>query len=192
MIVVSSLPLARVERPTYDYSLHMKSSTEEFRAEHVPLGYLISIRAYGTWLHGTAGSVDRFHNRYGTPKLPANKQRRDYNRRLLAQEPVSLGRRARRAIEQGIRETCEIRNWTLWAFNVRTNHVHTVVTASCKPKRVATAFKANATRHMRQAGCWRSERSPWVSGESKRYLWTEKSMSAAIAYVLYDQGEPLP
>jgi len=30
-----------------------------------PLAYLITFRAYGTWLHGDArGSIDRFHNRY--------------------------------------------------------------------------------------------------------------------------------
>jgi len=165
---------------------------EEFRPEHVPLGYLISIRAYGTWLHGRAGSVDRFHNRYGAPKLPANKKRLEYNQRLLAQRPVKFGIPARKAVEEAIKETCRIRKWTLWAFNIRTNHVHVVVTADCKPKRVATAFKANGTRKMRETDCWRSKRSPWVIGESKKWLWTDKDMAEAIAYVLYEQGEPLP
>jgi REP element-mobilizing transposase RayT len=170
----------------------MKSHHDEFRDEHIPLGYLITIRTCGTWLHGSAGSVDRFHNIYGTPKLPANEKRKEYNQRLLADKPVSLGTQARRAIKLGIRETCEIRKWTLWAFNIRTNHVHSVVSANCKPKRVVIALKANATRKMREASCWRSERSPWVRGGSKKYLWTEKALRDAIAYVLYDQGEPLP
>jgi REP element-mobilizing transposase RayT len=168
-------------------------NSEQFRVEHIPLGYLITIRAYGTWLHGIAGSVDRFHNKYGTPKLPANEKRRQYNQRLLAAPPVTLGPKKRRAIELGIKETCEFRKWTLWAINARTNHVHSVVSASCKPKKVATAFKANATRKMREAGVWLSPRSPWVGdSESKKYLWTEKALIDAIAYVLYDQGEPLP
>jgi REP element-mobilizing transposase RayT len=170
----------------------MKAPPDEFRDDHIPLGYFITLRAYGTWLHGTAGSVDRFHNIYGTPKLPANEKRRHYNRRLLAEQPASFDTKLRRAVKEGIHETCEIRQWTLWAFNCRTNHVHAVVSAPCKPKRVATAFKANATREMRQSGCWPTERSPWVRGESKKYLWTEKELSDAIAYVLYDQGEPLP
>ncbi|HEY2974445.1 MAG TPA: hypothetical protein VGJ48_18145 [Pyrinomonadaceae bacterium] len=88
----------------------------EFQSEHIPYGYLITFRAYGTWLHGRPGSVDRFHN----------------------------------------------------------------------------AFKANTTRMLREAGYWRSERSPWVRKGSKRYLWTEQDLVNAIAYVLYDQGEPLP
>jgi REP element-mobilizing transposase RayT len=170
----------------------MKPRPEEFRDEHIPLGYLITIRAYGTWLHGSAGSVDRFHNTYGTPRLPANEKREDYNRRLLKQKPVRLGTKIRRAVTLAIQETCKIRQWSLWALSVRTNHVHSVVTANCKPKRVAVAFKANATRKMREADTWQSERSPWVRGESKEYLWTEKSLTEAIAYVLYDQGEPLP
>jgi hypothetical protein len=54
----------------------MKSPPEEFSDDHIPLGYLITIRAYGTWLHGSAGSVDRFHNNYGTPKLRAGAKRK--------------------------------------------------------------------------------------------------------------------
>jgi hypothetical protein len=46
---------------------------------------------------------------------------------------------------------------------------------------------------MREAHTWQSERSPWVGGGgSKKYLWNEKALVDAIAYVLYDQGEPLP
>ena len=59
-------------------------------------------------------------------------------------------------------------------------------------ERIAIAFKANATRKMREAGTWQIGRSPWVRRESKKYLWTEKELMDAIAYVLYDQGEPLP
>ena len=79
----------------------------------------------------------------------------------------------------------------IWAFNIRTNHVHTVVSADCKPERILSALKANATRSMREAGCWRSDRSPWVYRGSKRYLWTEKELLDAVAYVTYGQGEPL-
>jgi REP element-mobilizing transposase RayT len=153
------------------------------------LGYLITFRSYGTWLHGKEGSVDRSHNVYDTPKLPADAARWRYNRRALAQPPVKLGARHRALVEQAVRETCEIRKWSFWAVNARTNHVHAVVTANCKPERVLSAFKANATRTLREAKCWLSERSPWAHRGSKRYLWTEKELLDAIAYVLYDQGE---
>jgi len=164
----------------------------EFQSEHIPYGYLITFRAYGTWLHGRPGSVDRFHNVYGRPKLPGNDQRRRYNMGLRAQPTVRLSSGMRKTIEAAIRETCEVRKWTLWAFNVRSNHIHTVVSANSKPDHIRSAFKANATRMLREAGYWRSERSPWVRKGSKRYLWTEQDLVNAIAYVLYDQGEPLP
>ena len=57
---------------------------------------------------------------------------------------------------------------------------------------VLNALKANATRQMREAGCWPYEHSPWVEGGSKRYLWTESSVQAAIVYVLDRQGATLP
>jgi REP element-mobilizing transposase RayT len=77
-------------------------------------------------------------------------------------------------------------------MNVRTNHIHTVVSAPCKPEKILTAFKANATRKLREAGCWKNDDSPWADRGSKKYLWTEEDVVNAIAYVEYDQGEPLP
>jgi REP element-mobilizing transposase RayT len=170
----------------------MNRLPNEFNDAHTPLGYLITFRAHGTWLHGDErGSIDRFHRTYGTPMLPPSLQRANYERRLRKQQPVNLDSRKRASIESGILETCTIRNWSLWAFNIRTNHVHTVVSADCKPERILSALKANATRSMREAGCWKSDRSPWVYRGSKRYLWTERQLNDAIEYVMHDQGEPL-
>ena len=143
---------------------------KEFQDEHVPLAYLITFRSYGTWLHGKRGSIDRFHNTFGTPALPPDEARWRYNRSAVVQPPVKLGARQRALVEQAIRETCDIRKWPFWVINVRSNHIHTVVTASCKPERVLNAFKANATRQLREARCWDSERSPRAYGGSKRYL----------------------
>ena len=167
-------------------------SSADFSNGHIPLAYFITFRSYGTWLHGREGSVDRFHNAYGTPKLRADAARHRYNRQLLKQPPVSLDKKRRVAIKSSIRDTCKIRGWYLWAFNIRTNHVHTVITASCDPERVLIALKANATRQMKEAGCWHIARSPWSRRGSKRRLWTNEDLSAAIGYVLYDQGLPLP
>jgi hypothetical protein len=44
---------------------------------------------------------------------------------------------------------------------------------------------------MREAGLWMSEMSPWEFRGSKKYLWNERQLADAIAYVDYDQGEPL-
>ena len=164
----------------------------DFNERNSPLGYLLTFRSYGTWLHGDEhGSVDRFHRIYGTPKLPRSGERQKYERRLMKQKPLTLDSRQRAAVEFGIRETCTYRKWSLWALNVRTNHIHGVIYANCKPEAILSALKANATRSMRESGCWNSELSPWAYGGSKKYLWTEKELADAIAYVQYDQGEPL-
>ena len=159
-----------------------------------PLAYLITFRSYGTWLHGDErGSIDRFHNRYKSPYIERNENWHRHNVQILEDEPVVLDESRRRAVDHAIRETCTVRKWHLHALNVRTNHVHAVVAIGLiAPERALSAFKANATRQMRQDGCWRRTSSPWAEGGSKRYLWNEQSVAKAIEYVLYAQGDELP
>jgi REP element-mobilizing transposase RayT len=164
----------------------------DFNDDHTPLGYLITFRTYGTWLHGDQqGSVDRHHRRPGTLLLPPSPRRKQIESRLLKQPPVKLNGRQRTSIDSAIRETCRIRKWDLWALNVRTNHLHCVITANRSSKTVLGTLKANATRLMREAGCWSSDLSPWARGGSGKYLWNEEELANAVAYVNYDQGEPL-
>ncbi len=160
----------------------------------IPLAYLITFRTYGTWLHGDErGSVDREHNRYKSLYASSNQNRKQHNRTILKGEPVVLNAAQRASVEKAIRDTCAHRKWHLHAFSVRTNHAHTVVSIGVKKPEVAlNAFKANATRRMREDGCWRMAHSPWVDRGSKRYPWNERSVGQAIDYVLYGQGEELP
>jgi REP element-mobilizing transposase RayT len=160
----------------------------------IPLAHLITFRSYGTWLHGDKrGSVDRFHNQYQAPYLPPNANLLEYKMSLLSREITTLNAKQRESIENAIRETCDVRKWILRAINIRTNHVHTVVSiGTAKPERALNAFKANATRKMRENGCWPSEYSPWADKGSKRNLWNERRVEKAIEYVLYGQGDDLP
>ena len=132
---------------------------------------------------------NRFHNRYGSPRLAPNRLREQYERTLLKRRPVRLSRIQRRAAADGIREICKKREWGLWVFNVRTNHAHVVVSANCNSKKVRAALKASATMVLRERGCWRSAESPWAAKGSRRNLWTRKDLINAIIYVLYGQGE---
>ncbi len=154
----------------------------------IPLAYFITFHTYGTWLHGDCrGSIDRAHNRYESPRIPANPRWHDYNRQSLRTKPLTLGPRARQVTEEALRETCRIRKWSLFASNVRTNHVHVVLTAQQKAKLVRDALKANATRRLREEKLWLHPFSPWVRKGSLRRLWTERSLIRAIEYVLYEQ-----
>jgi hypothetical protein len=107
----------------------------DFQTRTEPLAFLITFRTYGTWLHGDArGSIDRRHyHRYGTPAMPANKTVLDEEERTLKHSPVVLNRLQRSATKAAIEEVCAYRGYALYAINVRTNHVHSVVTAFCTP-----------------------------------------------------------
>lgn len=159
-----------------------------------PLAYLITFRAYGTWLHGDErGSIDRHNNVYGAPKYESKEHWKDISHARLKQTPVKLDPRKRKVIERAIIETCEKRNWKLLAINIRTNHIHVVVAIGTKnPSLALNAFKSNSTRMMRELGCWQSDRSPWADKGSKRWLWTEKNIFDAVNYVLNGQGDDLP
>ena len=158
------------------------------------LAFLITFRSYGTWLHGDErGSVNRFRNQYKSRRLPHVKEWIETNSQRMKADPLILGAEQRRCVEEAVNETCGIRRWNLHALNVRTNHVHAVVNIGTKRPEVAmNAFKANATRKMRETGCWKSERGPWADKGSNRYLWNERSVERAIDYVLYGQGDELP
>ncbi len=168
----------------------MTPAHEEFRNDHIAVAFLITFRTYGTWPHGDArGSVDRLHNRYGSPKLPPNPRRQRYEQGLLKQPPVRLSFKQREAAADGVREICKKKDWGLWAVNVRSNHAHSVVTANCSSKKVRSVLKGNATKVMRERRLWRSDLSPWAKRGSRINLWTKQSLISAIVYVLYDQGE---
>jgi REP element-mobilizing transposase RayT len=160
----------------------------------VPLAHLISFRSHGTWLHGDErGSTDRFNNVYRSPHIPASERWHQYNQRTLKADPITLAAEQRASVEKAIRETCRIRRWSLHALNVRTNHVHVVVSIGyAKASRALNALKANATRQMREDGNWKSMRSPWADKGSQRNLWNERSVTLAVDYVINGQGGDLP
>ena len=159
-----------------------------------PLAYLITFRTFGTWLHGkNPSSVDRHgKNVYGAEKvLPSRNLERQMteNRRC---EIFILNGKQRSVVEKAIREMCKKRGYELIAINVRTNHVHVVVTAYVKPEKILNAMKANATRELREAGLIALDQKIWTRGGSRRYLWKPAHVNGAVDYVLYGQGDDLP
>jgi REP element-mobilizing transposase RayT len=165
----------------------------EFSESRIPLAYLITFRCYGTWLHGDArGSVDCDHNVYRTPFLSRDTKREHEEQLRLKHAPVELNEARRTTVEAAVRGVCVQRGWALHAINVRTNHVHSVVTAGCRPEKILNDFKAYATRGMREAKLWQRTTTPWAEKGSRRYLWQEKSVARAIDYVLNHQGNELP
>ncbi|MCA1602750.1 MAG: transposase [Acidobacteria bacterium] len=128
----------------------------------------------------------------GLQKLPPNQKIVKAETKLLKHRPVKLNAQRRRVVEDAIREVCRHRKYFLWAFNIRTNHVHTVVSAAVKPEPILQAFQAYPTRTLRREGLLPLDVKPWSRHGSTPYLWKERHVERAIDYVLYGQGDELP
>src|SRR5882724_7092950 len=107
----------------------------EWQDRSSPLAYLITFRCYGTWLHGDQRrSMNRNQNVYGTPRIAPKPGLERTERGQLQCEPVALNAEQRAVVEKAVREVCLHRKYRLRAINVRTNHVHTVVSAVREPE----------------------------------------------------------
>jgi REP element-mobilizing transposase RayT len=166
----------------------------DFDDNEFPLAYLITIRCFGTWLHGDERlAVDRHgFNAYRAPRRVANENLERRMKQNMKEPTVLLDANQREVVRKAIAEVCDHRRYDLKAINVRTNHAHAVVSAQSKPEPIADAFKSYSTRKLREAGLLAPTIRPWVRGRSRRYLWKPRHVSLAIEYVLYGQGDIVP
>jgi REP element-mobilizing transposase RayT len=154
--------------------------------------YLITYACYGCHLHGDeSGSVDRQHNTPGSRLIEANPKRVLVEKHRMDQPPYGMDRSRREAVLAAMRERCSDRNWTLLAAHVRTNHVHVVVAAEVRPERIMNDLKAYASRCLNRLGLDEPARKRWARHGSTRWLPKQQSVSAAIRYVVEEQGDPM-
>jgi hypothetical protein len=159
---------------------------------NVPLAYFITVRSYGTWLHGDGrGSVDWRHNVPGTPLAPADAGREMWMAERMKHGAVAFDGTAAELIEKTVGELCTHRGWHLFAVSARSNHLHAVVCASVTAERVLADIKARTTRLLRENGFVGVAEQPWAHHGSTPHLWTPEQLSGAIDYVRNRQGEPL-
>jgi REP element-mobilizing transposase RayT len=152
-----------------------------------PLAYLITWTTYGTWLPGDErGWVESGKSGVQEP----NFDREILASRIMADEPVRLNSLQRDSVEQTIRRHCCIRKWHLHAVNVRTNHVHVVVTADRKPEEVMSQFKAWCSRTLSDLAGLKEKvakkagrRRWWTEHGSTKWINDEKYLANAIRYV---------
>ncbi|MGL6076709.1 MAG: transposase [Fimbriiglobus sp.] len=157
-----------------------------------PLAYFITFSTYGSWLHGRAtGSVDLKNNAPGTQFLQANPALERQSRAKMRQEPYLLDPRRRQVVLKTILEVAAHRKWHLWAVHVRSNHVHVVVTADCKPEKVMIDLKAWASRRLREQFDESPDRDRWTEHGSTQWLNDEEDFQTVVKYVLDEQGEPM-
>src|SRR5271166_5362901 len=101
-----------------------------------PLAWFITWTTYGTWLHGDArGSfLDRTY-------LRPTRELERANRSAMTGEIVYMSDRQRAIVETTLVNECSAQGWQLHARNVRTNHVHLVVSAARTGMFVRTRLK---------------------------------------------------
>jgi REP element-mobilizing transposase RayT len=154
--------------------------------------YLITFAGYGHRLHGSeSGSVDRDHNVPGTPILEVDSARAVGERESMDQAPYTLDQIRRDLVLEAIQEVCAHRGWSLLAAHVRSNHVHAVVEAEVAPERVMIDFKAYASRRLNRMKLDIADRKRWARHGSTRRLWKPEHVSAAIEYVVREQGDAM-
>ena len=120
-----------------------------------------------------------------------NRALQQAERRRLKTGPVTLTARQCEVVAETIRTVCPKLGWSLLALNVRTTHFHAVVASPDPPERVLHAFKAYATRRLREEGLHAQGVRLWSRHGSARYLWKPLQVENACRYVAESQGEGL-
>ena len=164
----------------------------EPRPQGAVLIYLITFACYGCHLHGQEeGSVDRQHNLPGNRLVKPDPNRVRAEQRLMDQAPYGMDACRREAVLAALLERCAGRRWHLMAAHVRTNHVHVVVEAEARPERIMNDLKSYASRYLNQLRLDEPSRKRWARHGSTRWLWKPQNVSAAIRYVVAEQGDPM-
>lgn len=158
----------------------------------IPLAYIITCRTYATWLHGDARkSVDPKHNEFGTPKITYNPDFQNIMQNLCKEQAFLMNASQRATVLQAVINTCRFANWHLHAANIRSNHMHIVVTALKEPEKVAVSFKAYATRYLKQNYPELNRERFWSRGASTGYIFQSEFLFRAIQYTVEEQGKKM-
>lgn len=153
------------------------------------LACFLTWTTYGTWLPGDArGSIARGSaGRAGI--VGASPALERANQASLKHEPTTLDPRQREVVGESIRAVCDHRGWTLHAANVRSNHVHVVVSKTKPPDAGLADLKAWCARALRSHGLVDPDLCIWTKHGSTRHLHTHASLAAAVDYVMRFQDE---
>ncbi len=104
----------------------------------------------------------------------------------MRQPAYTLTAAGREVVLGAIRDVCAYRDWRLAAANVRSTHVHVVVDGSAVPEQMLHDFKAYSSRALNRLES--TPRTRWTRHGSTRWLNTPATISAAMHYVLEEQG----
>jgi len=155
-------------------------SNDEF-----PLAYLITWTTYGTWLPGD----ERGWLKKGSAVIhPPDPALHEAARQGMTEEAVVLSQPQRDLVGSVVVKHCDIRKWILHARNVRTNHVHVVVSAAIDGEEIRSQLKAWCSRRLsEQAGLSgqgdNGQRRWWTEKGDIKWIDDEEHLHNAIRYV---------
>lgn len=149
-----------------------------------PLAYFLTWTTYGTWLPGDArGWVNRHHKNsqaVSKPCLALELHARD----LMADSPVVLDPFMRQIADAAMRQACVELGWTVHALEVRSNHVHAVITATdSSPGKVMGILKVRGSLALKALPPGAERNRWWTRDGSKRLLTSPAAVQGAIEYV---------
>jgi hypothetical protein len=150
-----------------------------------PLAYFITWTTYGTWLPGD----ERGWRKHGSYVVDApDPELRGTARRAMTGEPVVLTDAQRDAVDAVIVRHCKIRGWVLHARNVRSNHVHVVVSAEIAGDEARSQLKAWCSRRLSERagmiGAGKNGPARWFSERGDvAYIDDDDQLHDAITYV---------
>ncbi len=105
----------------------------------------------------------------------------------MKEPPFVLNASQRQRVDAVCRKHAEIRNWTLHAISVRSNHVHLTVSAAKDPKLVRDQFKSNATRVLREPPDAIHQEHIWTRGGDIEFIDREVDLEQVMTYIMEAQ-----
>lgn len=154
----------------------------------MPQAYFITFRTYGTWLPGhEEGSVNRHRAVFGTPGIEPDAELVRASANELSCPPFTLSIPQRAAVDSAIHGVCEHRAWRMLALNVRSNHVHAVVSGSAAPEKMMNDFKSWSARRLREQRLIGADTRVWARHGSTRHLFFDDAVAGAVQYTMREQ-----
>jgi REP element-mobilizing transposase RayT len=125
--------------------------------------------------------------------MAADSQREIDAAQRMSESELSLQPDQRDLVEKTIADHCQHRGWHLHAVNCRTQHVHVVTALGYEPDDVMNQFKTWCTRRLKELATKANQpvrARYWTRLGSKRKIFDEDGLAAAIVYVVEGQDGP--
>jgi REP element-mobilizing transposase RayT len=144
-----------------------------------PLAYFLTWPTYGTWLPGTENGWVDFKDGW---QLPDMKRLRE-SKAKMKESVCLLGANEQEIVERQIVETCKFRQWSLFAVECRSNHLHTVVGAKeTDPMKIRKDIKAWCSRRLNEES-QQQRVNWWAERGSVRWIFDEYGLDNVARYV---------